>query len=1382
MPQQAIPGNFFDEPAAPVKATSGIPADFFDAPAPASDLPADRTVAGIPGTKELGLPGVPIVTGARVEPVSKWAPVTEPVKQAATAHAVKSLGGATATEIYDNASDSLSNLITSNIRREHLPRGSQSIAKFTNQIVRGVPEIIDFMFTPMGAATAKLQVARPLIRTAVNAAFATDMGLNAKEALEEAAHNPTAENNGRAVKATITALLPFLHSVGEISKTRQIQSQMKNATVEPIVPERGPGAPYPAAPRMNRAQRRATAAVPEEGISESVARGVAAREDLAAEFFQKPFGELGNKDRIAIDELIAERNAAGRKGIPQDFFEDAPTPKQPHQMTLPEYTSQFPNVPAERLRGAHEHIVAEAVRSGKEVPADVLADHPTVQKGSPSPTTAAETPKASPLEPAAASVVAEANRGGEGVSLWDRLETEARAEIEKYALPEEQGGFLKGETGTAAQPALYGAYLKLGVAKVGRGVTDFGKWSAEMVREFGDAVKPHLTELYGKAQQGMLALKDLHAEDYLNFDRLNISDAAKESLKGRVIETVIRTGRFPKEVETFGEVKARAAEMGPEALKALPDWQKAQPEYRAVVFAAREQAAHQNQRIYEETIKLEKEVQSGSLSPNEILERQKTIDGMEKDNRELLNVGMRMASETGRNLAMYRAMAADTSHANGGFDLTFWLGKAKRDMGIPAGAELPVDKAKGIERAVAEGAKAVEQATRRQLNSINNATLKKQGVEPVPSGQKLTPEQKAAVDADPRVIAARRRLAQTMVELNKTGTLEAISAFRKAGLLTGVKTHLRNIGGNTAFQLMEEVARVPASVVDMAFALYSKQRTIHGTSPESFAKATRYAATEGVKQAKSIWKTGMTQDQLAKMVDIPREVATGNKVFDSYVNHVFRLLSAEDRVYKAYAMQRSLREQAWVAVKNKTAGGRNFEDLVQHPTESMQVQAIADAEFATFNNKNLLASALRQGQTSLNEKGIPGKATAFAIDIAIPFANTPANIMARMFDYTPIGSAGRVPVAVYKSIVDGALSPAEQRTISLSIGRGLTGTALLYMGYRLAASGQATGMRSKEAGERNVDDAAGRPAGAVLVGGRWHQVAPFSPQGNLIVLGATMFHDKDKGPAKLVGAGTNIILEQPMLKGMNDVLESLKNPDRSAESVTSSTVGSFVPTLVADAAALIDHSRRISKPENFGQALYRGIESRIPGVRQALPERLDVLGRPMTQEQTQAVDPTLSQSAKELTDPLLKELVVNKVKIGFPEKLKFDPPGMTAVQIHQAKKAGKTPEKVEESEEEYRLRSALVGRIAELRISQLIRQQTYQNLMPGDMRKERIESAVNGARTEAGQYTTHSGRYMKASTEERQKILQGRIDAINRKIESLQGKELPPVPGSLNSK
>src|SRR5581483_4666799 len=499
--------------------------------------------------------------------------------------------------------------------------------------------------------------------------------------------------------------------------------------------------------------------------------------------------------------------------------------------------------------------------------------------------------------------------------------------------------------------------------------------------------------------------------------------------------------------------------------------------------------------------------------------------------------------------------------------------------------------------------------------------------ERAPSKWELSPAERAEVDSDPAVKQARIELARKLAKLEKTGPLEAIMAFRRAGLLTGVRTHLRNLGGNTAFQVLEEVSRAPSVIVDSALELFSGQKTVQGPSPRSVAAAGKAAATRGVREALQILREGATREDLSQL-DYTREVNTGNRVFDTAINAVFRSMGAEDRVFKVYAYERSLQERMKLAA-------------VAEPTDAMRAEAWKDALFATFNNDNLIAQAWAGAKGLLLRTGTPGgRALVAAMDLAVPFVRTPSNIISRIIDYTPVGGIGRSAVAIQRVISAKGWNAETQRAFSLAIGRGLTGSALLWLGYWLSSKGLATGTSQAEKGQRDVAEAAGRMYGSVLINGKWHRIDAFSPVGNLIVLGATLQRDsvaRGDLPA-IAGIAGKTVMEQPMLKGMSGVVEAGNEPERKFTTLVGSTAGSFIPTAVADVAAAADTSRRETRSTSAGEQIRAKIAERIPGLRNQLPERVDLFGETLKQEWRSVLDPTIGSKAKEQGDFVLREL------------------------------------------------------------------------------------------------------------------------------------------------
>ncbi len=488
----------------------------------------------------------------------------------------------------------------------------------------------------------------------------------------------------------------------------------------------------------------------------------------------------------------------------------------------------------------------------------------------------------------------------------------------------------------------------------------------------------------------------------------------------------------------------------------------------------------------------------------------------------------------------------------------------------------------------------------------------------------------------------------------KTPVSETITALRKAGLLTAVNTHLRNIAGTGVFQISEEAARIPASIADLAISAATGRRTISGPSLSGIAKSGYEAATKGIKEAGEIIRNGASADDLAKLQ--LTQLNSGSKILDGYVNGVFRLLSAEDRVFRTYALRRSLEDRAKsLALTEIKQGkipqgqyGQRIRDLVDAPPEDILAGAISDAEIATFNNENVISkmvSGAKQAATQyLGPKG--GRLVSFAIDTAAPFTKTPTNIIARMLEYSPVGF-GKNAYQVAKGVANKAFTAEEQRAFAQTFGRATIGSALITAGWKLYDAGIMTGLYEDEPGKRTREQAAGRIPGAIRIGDTWHQLIGFAPFGNLLAIGASLAReyeqereDQSKRYRALLNVAGSALGEQPLLEATKQLSGAFSRPGATAGQLA----GSFIPSAVANVGELIDTSQR--QAEGF----LPQIEKRLPGLRETLPVATDVLGRPLEDRATQIVDPTRSTTATQL--PILKELV--RLDVGL-NKLKKQP-------------------------------------------------------------------------------------------------------------------------------
>jgi len=501
---------------------------------------------------------------------------------------------------------------------------------------------------------------------------------------------------------------------------------------------------------------------------------------------------------------------------------------------------------------------------------------------------------------------------------------------------------------------------------------------------------------------------------------------------------------------------------------------------------------------------------------------------------------------------------------------------------------------------------------------------------PRASGRRVGPAPEADVDAS--LVSATER----------TPVIETISALRKAGLLTGAKTHLKNVGGNLGFQLSEEAARVPAAIADMLISPFTKRRTITGPSLDSMARSSYEAATKGVKEARDIIRRGVTDEDMIRL-GLDREINSGSKILDSYVNGVFRLLNAEDRVFRTYAYRRALEDRAKaMALTEIRAGeisrgslGQRVREIIEQPPESLASGALADAEVATFTEANRLAEGFSRFKEALPPSG------RFAADLIFPFVKTPTNIVKRMLEYSPLGF-GRNAFQVASAVTKKAFTEAEQRAFAQTFGRAAVGSGLVALGAKLYSEGVMTGLIEDDPARRARDEAAGRIPGAILnpLTNTWHQVVGFAPLGNLLAIGATLAREvgqerEDAPLSAITEVVTQAVGEQPLLIGTQQIASALRSPGTTSARLLGGIAGSFVPTMASDIAEASDPNQREAR------TLVDRIEKRIPGVRNLLPEDVDVLGRPRQDfGPGQAfIDPTRAATAEQFTNPLFGELV-----------------------------------------------------------------------------------------------------------------------------------------------
>jgi len=425
----------------------------------------------------------------------------------------------------------------------------------------------------------------------------------------------------------------------------------------------------------------------------------------------------------------------------------------------------------------------------------------------------------------------------------------------------------------------------------------------------------------------------------------------------------------------------------------------------------------------------------------------------------------------------------------------------------------------------------------------------------------------------------------------------------KAGLLTSLRTHERNILSNAINLGAEQASTIPGSVADKLMSLRTGKRTLVAT-PKGLGRG----AKTGGQLAKDQIKTGVDPTNSNLKMNINHVTWKDTEIEQAlkrFSETVFRPLGAEDKVFKEAARRNSFVNQATAQAKNRglKSGARQefISNLTENPTAKMRDIAEQDAGRATFTHDNALADAISQGKRSLRNAN---KGAGAVADVIMPFTQVPSGVASQLYAYSPVKLAKSM-YDIGKVFITG--NGDLQRKAAQGFGRSAVGTSIIGAGAYLFSKGMISGQPRDEA-ERDQWEARGKKPNSVKVGDRWYQISSIGPQSLLQLAGAQFAQDRENGENAAANFAANLgknFKDQTFLKGMSSALDAIDDPQRYGPAFFENLATSAVPNIVKDVARSIDPNERQAN------GLVDKFRNAIPGVSTSLPERKDSYGQTM---------------------------------------------------------------------------------------------------------------------------------------------------------------------------
>ena len=296
-----------------------------------------------------------------------------------------------------------------------------------------------------------------------------------------------------------------------------------------------------------------------------------------------------------------------------------------------------------------------------------------------------------------------------------------------------------------------------------------------------------------------------------------------------------------------------------------------------------------------------------------------------------------------------------------------------------------------------------------------------------------------------------------------------------------------------------------------------------------------------------------------------------------------------------------------------------------------RIYAINEARKATFQDASIIADMLNSITAPKRFKEWVGDRNAqivssifkYGIEGVLPFKRTPINIIKRGVEYSPLGLLNSMTVG---------LNDVLRHNITVSefcdgLASGLTGTGVALLGYLLASAGWITGGMGDDE-EDKFEKLNGEQAYAIQIFGHSFTVDWAAPACIPFFMGVELskeIDDSDGFQLKDLGKSAINILEPitelSMLSGVQSLIEGVRYAESGEMFSTIFTdIGlSFfmqsVPSLFGAAGRTIDSKQRSwyvdknSSWPDFIQNLTNQVKSKIPGLTQTMPVKVDAWGR-----------------------------------------------------------------------------------------------------------------------------------------------------------------------------
>lgn len=389
---------------------------------------------------------------------------------------------------------------------------------------------------------------------------------------------------------------------------------------------------------------------------------------------------------------------------------------------------------------------------------------------------------------------------------------------------------------------------------------------------------------------------------------------------------------------------------------------------------------------------------------------------------------------------------------------------------------------------------------------------------------------------------------------------EKLNNWRYLAMLGNPRTHVRNFAGNLGFAPVRFVSNMISTGIQSVVLDKTNRRRAF----MNFAKA------ENKDRFKEAWKYyGKAMDNSqsgGKYSDAMNELDAARTIYkfkplEAIHKGNSKALDVEDQWFSQPAFAYAL--SSYMAAHNIPADALKAQTMSADLAKGIEY-AVNQAEKATYRDSNAFSDwVTRAGENN--------KVTKAAKSAVLPFKRTPANILVRGVEYSPVGFVKGLTYDLAQ-VKKGNMTAAEAID---NISAGFTGTGLLALGVYLASQGLISAGDDPEDDEQNwFNDLMGYQSYALNVGDKSVTIDWLAPEVMPLFVGVELqkaFEDKKMNLSEALqalGRVTNPMIETSMLSSIDDLMDAVANANGNKDyamalltSAAASYIGQYIPTL-----------------------------------------------------------------------------------------------------------------------------------------------------------------------------------------------------------------------------